>query len=140
MFATPDEAEQAFYDALARQDIASLMQVWADDEEIICIAANGSRIIGQTAVLQAMRELFRRGSVSIRPVRCASTHNMMSAVHVLVEQTTERSSAGLKIATHHVTHVFHKGPTGWRLVLHHASLAPDTGGLLPLHEIPDTVH
>ncbi|MGO3743457.1 YybH family protein [Kerstersia sp.] len=140
MFATPDEAEQAFYKALARQDISGVMQVWADDEEIICISSVGSRIIGQTAVLQAMRELFSRGAVSIRPVRCAATLNMMSAVHVLVEQITERSSAGLKIATRHVTHVFHKGPTGWRLVLHHASPAPDTGGLLPLHEIPDVVH
>lgn len=140
MFATPDEAEHAFYDALTHQDLARVMQVWADDEEIICIAPNGARIIGQTAILQAMRERFRRGTLAIRPVRCAATFNMMSAVHVLVEQTTERSSNGLTIATHHVTHVFHKGPTGWRMVLHHASPAPDTGGLLPLHEIPDIVH
>src|SRR5476651_2312874 len=31
------EVETAFYDALNRADVESLMALWADDEEIVCI-------------------------------------------------------------------------------------------------------
>ena len=41
MFATPEEAEHAFYEALEQGDTVRLMQVWADDEEVVCIHPGG---------------------------------------------------------------------------------------------------
>lgn len=41
LYATSEEAGQAFYDALEQGDLAQLMAVWADDEDIVCIHPGG---------------------------------------------------------------------------------------------------
>ena len=56
IFATAEEAEQAFYDALANCDLEAMMAVWSEDEEIICIHPGGPRFSGFAAV----REVFRK--------------------------------------------------------------------------------
>ena len=60
MFATSEEAELAFYDALERADLARLMQVWADDEEIVCVHPGGLRLVGLHAVKEAWQEINLR--------------------------------------------------------------------------------
>jgi hypothetical protein len=45
-FATPEDVETAFYEAIARADLVALMSVWADDEEIVCIHPTGQRLTG----------------------------------------------------------------------------------------------
>jgi hypothetical protein len=44
IFATPEDVETAFYEAIARADLGALMSVWADDEEIVCIHPTGQRL------------------------------------------------------------------------------------------------
>jgi ketosteroid isomerase-like protein len=46
VFATPEDVETAFYEAIARADLVALMSVWADDEEIVCIHPTGQRLSG----------------------------------------------------------------------------------------------
>ena len=41
--ATPDEIEQQFYEAMQRGDIESLMAVWSDDDDIVCVHPGGDR-------------------------------------------------------------------------------------------------
>ena len=36
-YPTPQDAEAAFYEALESADLDAMMQVWADDEEIVCM-------------------------------------------------------------------------------------------------------
>jgi ketosteroid isomerase-like protein len=50
VFATPEDVETAFYEAIARADLAALMSVWADDEEIVCIHPTGQRLTGTDAI------------------------------------------------------------------------------------------
>ena len=49
VFATPEDVEASFYEAIARADLAALMSVWADDEEIVCIHPTGQRLTGAEA-------------------------------------------------------------------------------------------
>ena len=35
LFATPEDAEAAFYDAVARGDLEALMAIWSEDEEVV---------------------------------------------------------------------------------------------------------
>ncbi len=115
------EVEAAFYDALNRADIDSLMLLWADDEEIVCIHPGGKRLIGHGAIRASFLEIFARGGMHIRPAHLHETHNLMSSVHTVVEG---RASSG-GVAAHLVaTNVYNKTPRGWRIVLHHASVAP----------------
>ena len=34
---SPEEAESAFYAALARADLDGMMAVWSEDEEVVCM-------------------------------------------------------------------------------------------------------
>ena len=140
MFATADEAEHAFYDALERADVNRLAQVWADDEEIVCVHPGGLRIIGHHAVLESWHEILSGGGLRIQPTRLVTLHSMMSAVHSLVETISVRNEGAAEIAHCYATNVFHKGPTGWRLVMHHASAAPVEAGMLDLNDVPGLLH
>ena len=140
MFATPEEAELAFYDALERADLSRFMQVWSDDEEIICVHPGGLRMVGLHAVKESWQEILAQGALHIRPAKLVTTQSMMSTVHSLIEQITVHSQGGTEIAHCYATNVYHKGPTGWRLVMHHASAAPEQTGLLELHDAPGLLH
>lgn len=140
MFATPDEAEHAFYEALEQADPARLMQVWSDDEEIVCIHPGGMRVVGQSAVHESWQSILGSGPVHVRPMRPLVMLSMMCAVHVLVEQVASSLHPRATFANCYVTNIYHKGPTGWRMVLHHASPAPPEAGVLDLHDVPDMLH
>ena len=140
MFATADEAEHAFYDALERADVNRLAQVWADDEEVVCVHPGGLRIVGHHAVLQSWHEILSGGGLHIQPSMLKTLHSMMSAVHSLVETISIRSEGAAEIAHCYATNVYHKGPTGWRLVMHHASAAPVEAGMLDLNDVPGLLH
>ena len=140
MFATPEEAEHAFYEALEQGDSVRLMQVWADDEEVICIHPGGLRIVGHSAVQESWQQVLSNGPLHVRPLRPLVMLSMMCAVHVLVEQVAVRTRQGMQFANCYATNIYHKGPTGWRMVMHHSSSAPTEAGVLDLHDVPDMLH
>ncbi|HEY9279235.1 MAG TPA: nuclear transport factor 2 family protein [Eoetvoesiella sp.] len=140
MFATPEEASNAFYDALQHANLSRMMSVWADDEEIACIHPNGARVIGLAAVKGTWQTIFNHGPVLVAPSRPLIMTTVMSSVHVLIEQLEIDTPEGLQIANCYTTNIFHKGRSGWRMVLHHASNAPVDARLFDLQDIPDTLH
>ncbi len=140
LFATPDEAEQAFYEALEQGDLTQLMAVWADDEEIVCIHPGSARLIGRERVQESWQQIFNTAPVPIQPTRLHAVQNMMSTTHTVVEQLVVETQQGQQLVNCYATNVFHKGPTGWRLVLHHSSQAPDDLGPADQQDIPDILH
>ncbi|MET0187252.1 YybH family protein [Schauerella aestuarii] len=140
MFATPDEAEHAFYEALEQGDYVRLMQVWADDDDIVCIHPGGMRLQGHDAVQQSWRQILDAGPVHIRPMSPVVMTSMLSVTHIVIEQVTVRTRDGARLSYGYATNVFHKGPTGWRMVLHHAAPAPHTAAEFDLHDMPDMLH
>lgn len=124
-FATPQEAETAFYDALERADLEAMMAVWAEDEEVVCIHPGGPRLTGLAAVRNAWDQVFR-GVKHLTVERTALVRNqvMMLAVHSVVQHITlhgEDRTFPLVVATN----VWRRGADGWRLMLHHASPMPN---------------
>ena len=140
MFATADEAERAFYDAVERADISRLAQVWADDEEVVCVHPGGLRVVGHHGVLESWHEILSAGGLRIQPARLVTLHSMMGAVHSLVETIAVSHEGAAQVAHCYATNVYHKGPTGWRLVMHHASAAPVEAGMLDLNDVPGLLH
>jgi ketosteroid isomerase-like protein len=120
---TVEEIEAAYYDAINHADIDALMALWADDEEIVCIHPGAPRLVGHAAIRAAWEALFERGGLHIRPVQLHAVHNMMTVVHSVIEEVTRNSGDGQDM---HIlaTNVFLKTPHGWRLAMHHASVAP----------------
>lgn len=134
MNGTAAEVEAAFYDALNRADVDALMQLWADDEEIVCIHPGGPRLHGHAAIAASWEAIFERGPLQIRPSQLHETHNLMSSVHTVIEGV---SAAGPDPAHLLATNVYIKTPHGWRIVLHHVSVAP---GALPSSALPSSLH
>jgi ketosteroid isomerase-like protein len=122
------EVEQAFYDALNRGDIDALMQLWADDEEIVCVHPGGPRLHGHAAIRASWEKIFENGGLHIRPSQLHETHNLMSSVHSVVEGV---SSTGPEPAHLIATNVYIKTPRGWRMAVHHVSVAPGPAPLSP---------
>jgi ketosteroid isomerase-like protein len=121
------EVESAFYDALNRGDVESLMKLWADDDEIVCIHPGGPRLHGHIAIQASWETILQKGGLQVRPSVLYEAHNLMSAVHTVVEGSTGIDPSGPtgKEPAHLVaTNVYLKTPHGWRMVLHHVSVAP----------------
>jgi ketosteroid isomerase-like protein len=118
---SPAEVEAAFYDAMNRADVDALMALWADDEEIVCVHPNGLRLIGHRAIRESYDVLLEHGGVHIQPQQLHEMHNLMSAVHTVVEGATVfRGDPAHLVATN----VYLKTPKGWRIAVHHVSVAP----------------
>ena len=122
-FGTAVDIEIALYDAIGRADLEALMALWADDEEIVCIHPDGTRLIGYAAISASWEEIFSRGGVQILPLQLHASHNLMSSVHNLIEAvyTTDGTQRDVHILA---SNVYVKTAAGWRIVLHHASTAP----------------
>ena len=61
IFASPQDVEAAFYEALERCDIEAMMAVWAEDEEVVCVHPGGARLVGYTLIREAWQRVFANG-------------------------------------------------------------------------------
>ena len=116
------EVEAAFYEALNRADVEALMALWAEDEEITCVHPGGPRLHGHAAIQQSWEAVLERGGLQIRPSQLHESNNLMASVHTVIEGITATSTA--EPAHLVATNVYMKTPRGWRMVLHHVSVAP----------------
>ncbi len=123
LLSSAEETEAAFYDALSRADIEALMGLWAEEEEIVCIHPGAQRLVGHATIRASFEAIFERGAVNIQPVLLHASRNMMTEIHSIVEQV-ERTSEMIQDIHILCTNVFLKTPLGWRISLHHASIAP----------------
>ena len=128
------EVETAFYAALNRADLDALMALWADDEEIVCVHPGGTRLIGHAAIRASWNKILEHGGLHIMPSQLHETHNLMSSVHTVVEGTTAASGEPAHLVA---TNVYVKTPRGWRIVLHHVSVAP---GPVPADTATQVLH
>lgn len=138
LYATPEDLEHAFYDALQRGDADLLMLLWAEDEELLCVHPTGVRLAGMAAIRESWREIFAAARLSLQCEQIAHWQGSMLAIHHL----TETLFIGDDPQPHgplHVTHIYIRGALGWRLVSRHASAA-DSGQQALLEAAPHTLH
>jgi ketosteroid isomerase-like protein len=123
LIGTAEDTEAAFYDAISRADIDALMALWADEEDIVCIHPGAVRLVGHVAIRASWESVFERGGVHIRPRQLLITQNLMTAIHNIVEEINQGDSDHQDV---HIiaTNVYLKTPHGWRIAVHHASVAP----------------
>ena len=126
VFTTPQDAESAFYEAFEKADLDAMMDVWSDDEEIVCVHPGGPRLAGTEQIREAWRQIFAAGQTLRFQLRHQQAFNGMTlVVHSVYEQIT---SAGEARARQPViaTNIYMRTENGWRMIVHHASPAPPT--------------
>lgn len=137
--ATAEAAEEAFYDAMQRGDLAAMMALWADDEDVVCVHPNGARLVGLAAIRDAYAALFRHGGLDVRPSDVRIHQSAVIAAHNLVEKVVVTGPAGPRIVECLATNVYAKTVAGWRIVLHHAAATGD-GQVPPAGAAPAVLH
>lgn len=140
LFSTADEAEAAFYEAIELGDLDLLMRVWSTEENVACIHPGGERLVGIEAVRASWQEILANGALPLRRLGVYTVRGATSSVHTVIEQLAVGTRHGRHVVNCYATNVYHSGPSGWRLVMHHASQAPDDSDAGMHHEIPDTLH
>lgn len=121
MYSTPDEAEQAFYQAFENGDLSAMMQVWADDDTIACAHPMGKLLQGRTAVRESWRQLFsgdqrmhfRVQHQQIRQSESIAVHSVLETIYLHGDNRPRPPIIA--------TNVYVRTEQGWRIVLHHAS-------------------
>jgi len=141
LFANPQDAESAFYEALTKADLDAMMAVWADDDDIYCVHPNGARVSGVESVRESWRQIFSSGQTLRFQLRESQVvQGMMLSVHSVYEHIMIAGEARARnpmIATN----VFLRTERGWRMVAHHASPAPATAEPEPRRAAPPkTLH
>ncbi|HSG22215.1 MAG TPA: nuclear transport factor 2 family protein [Azonexus sp.] len=138
-FASPEDVEQAFYEAIAKGDADLLTQLWAEDEETLCVHPTGVRLIGIPAIRESWRSIFITARIRMQAETVARWQGSILAIH----HVTEILFVGDDPSPHgplHVTHVYARGAHGWRLVGRHASAADDSHQAMADATVPHTLH
>lgn len=124
LFATPQDAEAAFYDAFVKRDLEAMMEVWSDDDDIYCVHPGSARVSGVERVRESWRQIFAGGQdlrFNLREPQLI--HTMMLAVHSVYEQISVPGQSRARQTTM-ATNVYQRTERGWRMVAHHAGAAP----------------
>ena len=124
-FTSADEAQSVFYKAIERADLAQMMALWAEEEDIVCIHPGGTRHQGIDAVRESWRQIFSRGpELKFRLLAERKVPGRMLSVYSVVERITHNRSAfaaSFVIATN----IFINSNHGWQMLVHHASPMPE---------------
>ncbi|MCF8176991.1 MAG: nuclear transport factor 2 family protein [Sulfuritalea sp.] len=132
LYASPQDAEAAFYEALEKGDIEAMMNVWAEDEDVVCVHPGGPRLIGYAAIREAWQRVFSNGKpLKISLSRQTAVTTPFAMISTVLEHIATRDDASLS-APVAATNVYVRGALGWRMVAHHASpVPPDSIGEAP---------
>lgn len=123
-YPTPQDAENAFYEALERSDLEAMMEVWAEDEDIVCIHPGGPRLAGYEQIRSSWAQIFQsRQRLRVRVSHQVCTQGMMLAIHSLHENFTVEGEPKARPPVV-ATNVYLRSGNGWRMIAHHASPLP----------------
>ncbi|NNJ94193.1 MAG: SnoaL-like domain-containing protein [Halobacteria archaeon] len=121
---TPQEAEDAFYDALDEGDLNQVLSVWAETDDICCLLPMHPLIQGRQGVTDVFTHLFSRGqgvSLAIAHLGWIETGDI--AIHQ-VEETVQGAPTDAPPPPFYGTNIYRKDSTGWRLIVHQNAPSP----------------
>ena len=122
------EANLKFYFALESQDIDLMDEVWATDASAICVHPGWQRLAGWENIRASWEQMFRNTNTFMRiDVSEVSVEVQGSTAWVsCLESITRASGDRIQRAQAYATNVFVFEDDRWLLVLHHASIIPDS--------------
>lgn len=139
MFASSEECERAFYEALDNGDAGAIAELWLEDEDVVCIHPGGPRLIGHATVRASWAAILSNGPLHVRSSARKSLDTPTVAVHNVIEEVLVVRGREQQIARVLATNAYVKTGAGWKMVLHHASSAPD-GEAASFEEVHAVLH
>ncbi len=124
IYASSQDCEAAFYRAFETADLAAMMAVWAEEDDIVCVHPGGQRLTGLEEVRESWRQIFAGGpGLRLRLSHVMITSTLQTAIHTVHEHLSVPGDTRTRVPMI-ATNVYLRTQRGWRLQLHHASAAP----------------
>ncbi len=134
VFASPEEAEEAFYHAFKTANLEAMMHVWLNADYIECIHPMSHRLMGINAIQESWQAIFSNSTeIQFETVESRQLKHNDLAIHVVNEKLKIKGNLYTQILT---TNIYENTAHGWHIILHHASPAPQQITRTP----PPTVH
>ncbi len=131
-YETPQDAEDAFYDAFEEGDLDRMMAAWSPASDIVCIQPLRDPAVGPDAVRASWNEVFATGNrVEIEILHRHWIEQNDMAVHIVKERLTIDGNVARRPPPLVATNVYRREEDGWRLILHHVSPPPPPPGMGP---------
>lgn len=136
--ATPQEAEKAFYLAFEQVDPTAMLAVWDDGADVTCIHPMGQALSGRDAVARGWRDILASGHrmhFTLIPLQFTEHGDLAVSLvyeHIRVDEETQARPPIL------ATNVYRRTPSGWRIMVHHAS--PAVVNLEEAQHTPRSLH
>ena len=125
LFASPEECEQAFYEALEAADADAVTELLLEDDEVVCVHPGGPRLTGFAAVRESWVTILASGPIAVRSTLARALETPTIALHNVIEEVVVGEGRRQQVVSVIATNAYVKTPAGWKMVLHHASAAPD---------------
>jgi uncharacterized protein (TIGR02246 family) len=122
---------QRFYDALSRQNMLAMEEIWAHRADVRCVHPGRGIVEGWDAVRASWRAIFTHAiCLTVVPEEPRVTVLGPTAIVTCRENISSFTLEGSRVVAAQATNVFEKRDGRWHLVHHHASSieAADTRG------------
>lgn len=129
-FTTPQDAEDAYYDAFEEGDLPKLLAVWDDTNDISCLLPMQALAQGRTAVTEAFAQLLSGGrgiALSVTHLHWIETHDV--AIHLVEETAQDTAPGGPPPVPVYASNIYRKDNRGWRLIVHQNTPTPPPPGM-----------
>jgi ketosteroid isomerase-like protein len=139
LFASPEECERAFYDALESGDAEAMADLWLQDDDVCCVHPGAARSVGYSAVRSSWAAVLSAGAFPVRTIGRRGFESPTLAVSNLIEQITVTQGSSRQIVNVIASNAYVKTPAGWKMIMHVGMAAPE--GQVMEGEVPQgTVH
>ncbi|MCW4342001.1 MAG: nuclear transport factor 2 family protein [Candidatus Thiodiazotropha endolucinida] len=127
-YTTPQDAEDAYYDAIEEKDLQAFMQVWEESEEVLCLLPMITAQRGKDAIRKLWEPLMQSDvDLDIQTKHLAWIETPELAIHLIEELV--KSPGQDEPQPVYATNIFRKTGEGWRLLMHQNSPTPPPPGL-----------
>jgi len=130
-FPTPQDAEDAFYDALDEGDLEAMREVWEDSDELVCLLPMAPAVVGRQSMLKGWEPLLTgqvKIDIEVRHLHWIETPEI--AIHLVEERVSVAGQAGRQPPMY-ATNLYRKREGGWRMIMHQNSPTPPPPGMVP---------
>ena len=133
IFDTPQDAEDAYYDALEDGNLDVVLSVWDAADDISCLLPMHPLAQGRAAIRDVYARLFARGqgiALSVKHLGWIDAGDV--AIHHVEESPQHPAPGGQPPMPVYGTNIYRRGAEGWHLIIHqNAPTAPPAGNRSP---------
>jgi ketosteroid isomerase-like protein len=124
LFASPEECERAFYEALQTGDAESMADLWLQDDEVCCVHPGSGRLLGHAAVRASWTAILAGGGMAVRAIARHGFESPGLVLSHVIEEISVRQAGGQRVVHVLATNGYVKTAGGWKMVLHMGAASP----------------